>query len=58
MYLRSSNSPHRILASVLWKKNEAILTQIPCFRAALCVVILIPGGMVQSIAAVVLETSQ
>ncbi len=35
MYLRSSNSIHSILASVLCKKNEAILTQIPCFWTAL-----------------------
>ncbi len=35
MYLRSSNSLHNILPSVLCKTNEAILTQIPCFRAAL-----------------------
>ncbi len=35
MYLRSSNSLHSILASVLSKKNEAILSQIPCFGAAL-----------------------
>ncbi len=35
MYLRSSNSLHSILATVLCKKNEATLTQIPCFGAAL-----------------------
>ncbi len=35
MYLRSSNSLHNILASVLCKKNEAILTKIPCFGAVL-----------------------
>ncbi len=35
MYLRSSNSLHSILMTVLCKKNEATLTQIPCFRAAL-----------------------
>ncbi len=35
MYLRSSNSLHSTLVSVLCKKNEAILTQIPCFRAVL-----------------------
>ncbi len=35
MYLRPSNSLHSILASVLCKKNKAILTQLPCFGAAL-----------------------
>ncbi len=35
MYLRSSNSLHSILATVLCKKNEATWTQIPCFGVVL-----------------------
>ncbi len=35
MYLRSSNSLHSILASVLCKKMKQILSQIPCFGVAL-----------------------
>ncbi len=35
MYLRSSNIPHSILATVLCKRNVATWTQIPCFGVAL-----------------------
>ncbi len=34
MYLISSNNLHTILSSVLCKKNEAILSKIPCCRGA------------------------
>ncbi len=44
MYLRSSNSLHSILVSVLCKKNEATWTQIPCYGVALD-----SSGMVQPI---------
>ncbi len=58
MYLRPSNSLHSILASVLCKKNEAILTQIPCFWAALNVFLIRvePRGMVQPITHNLVET--
>ncbi len=54
MFLRSSNSLHIGICIVF--TNETILTQIPCFgmhwiQVELC-------GMVQPIAAAVLESSQ
>ncbi len=64
----SPNSLYSILTSVLCKKIEAILTQIPCCREALwlyrfkyprtiCSAISVkPRGMVQPIATAVLET--